>query len=262
MNKILIGSHAIKHWFSDFPREPKDIDYICPEPSKEKGVEHHWNKSFECFYDIFNDAKMNVASPWFLYTLKVSHSFFDVHWGKTLRDIVFLQSKGYNACDEEMFVSFYAEWELKHGKKRAFLAEKNEDFFKTNVKRKYVHDSIHEAVALYDRPMFERVKDDLSKAFVSKKRFMELLEDDKDKLCLEEIHVIALERFLIPRNFQMNPKSARLEAAKILITSATKGWFPKYLVENFRRLHELNNDNSFVDKFKEKEKQGLIKLNE
>lgn len=31
MNMLLIGSKAIKHWYSDFPREPKDTDYIIPE---------------------------------------------------------------------------------------------------------------------------------------------------------------------------------------------------------------------------------------
>ncbi len=262
MHKILIGSHALKHWYPDFPRVPKDIDYICPEPSKEKGVEHHWNNNFKWVYELYNSLDVKVMVPLDLYTLKCSHAFFDIWWGKTLRDIVFMQSKGHTYTTENMFQQFYKEWEIKHGKKRAFLAEKNEDFFKSSVKRKYVHDSIHEAVAFYDRPMFERVKTDKTKAFVSKQKFLDLSQEDKDKLCLEEIHVIALERFLIPRDFKMNVKSARLEAAKILITSAAKGWWPRYLVENFRRLHELNNDNSFVEKFKEKEKQGLIKLNE
>lgn len=27
MKMIIIGSTAIKHWFPDFPREPKDVDY-------------------------------------------------------------------------------------------------------------------------------------------------------------------------------------------------------------------------------------------
>lgn len=268
MNKILIGSHALKYWYPDFPRVPKDIDYITQETQRKKNEEFHWNNAFKLISEkkgIFpmysSNASTYVATPDILYTIKCSHSFWDIHWGKNLRDIVFMQSKG---CEiiEEIFNALYAEWEIRHSKKRAFLAEKNEDFFKSSVKRKYIHDSIHEAVAFYDRPMFERVKTDKSKAFVSKQKFLDLSVEDKDKLCLEEIHVIALERFLIPREFKMNPKSARLEAAKILITSAAKGWWPRYIVENFRRLHELNDDNSFVDKFKEKEEQGLIKLNE
>jgi len=28
---ILIGSSAIKHWYPDFKREPKDLDYIVGE---------------------------------------------------------------------------------------------------------------------------------------------------------------------------------------------------------------------------------------
>ena len=28
---ILIGSKAIKYWFPDFPRDPKDTDYIVDD---------------------------------------------------------------------------------------------------------------------------------------------------------------------------------------------------------------------------------------
>lgn len=36
---MVIGSTATKHWFPDFPREPKDIDFVTSEqfPIEEYG---------------------------------------------------------------------------------------------------------------------------------------------------------------------------------------------------------------------------------
>ena len=76
MSNILIGSNAIKHHFSDFPREPNDIDYIENDDVSEgvndgvsegvKRVEYHTNP-------VFKNYNHTVMLPNDLYTLKVSH---------------------------------------------------------------------------------------------------------------------------------------------------------------------------------------------
>ena len=46
MNKILIGSKALKFWFPNFNRIPKDIDYVVDEHYtgiKKEGVEYLYN---------------------------------------------------------------------------------------------------------------------------------------------------------------------------------------------------------------------------
>lgn len=39
---MLIGSAAIKFWFSDFPREPKDIDFI-----KDSKINNYFNTNLK-----------------------------------------------------------------------------------------------------------------------------------------------------------------------------------------------------------------------
>lgn len=242
---MLIGSKAAKHWFPEF-REPHDTDYISEEeidntdskfcPSFAKVIEKYPNDS--------------IANPQVLYTLKVSHAFWDIHWEKTMADIRFFQSKKIT-LDEELFTHLYHDCELRYGKKQAYLNKSNDDFFKDGVTRKYVHDDIHAAMAFYDRPLYHRIKKDQDKALTSGDLFLQLSHEDKIKLCQEEIYVTALERFIIPANFErLTPFKSYLDACKLLITSMTKGWFPKFIVENWIDI-STNNRYDYVRKFKQ-----------
>jgi hypothetical protein len=174
-------------------------------------------------------------------------------------DIHFFQKKGCE-LDEELFGVLHKQWAIIHGPKRAKLSEQNEMFFKKTVERKYVHDSLHEAMKFYDEPMFQKIKIDKSKAAVSRKMFEELSHEDQLKCALEEIYVVALERFLIPADFKMHPKAARQEALRLLITSMTKGFFPRFMVTNWNELFVANNDNSFVERFKLARDEGRLIL--
>lgn len=252
--KLLIGSKALKYHFSDFPREPKDTDYICEE--KIDKTDSKFCSSYKLILDKYSDLKICPSN--ILYTLKVSHSFWDIHWDKTMSDIRFLQSKGFRKVDEILFKELYKDCEIRYGSKKAYLNKSNEDFFKDVVKRKYVHDDLHKAMAFYDVPLYEKLKKDSSKAMVSYKLFSNLSYEDKIKLCQEEIYVTALERFLIPSDFKIPPFSAYLRACKLLIISMTKGWFPKFIVENWIDI-STNNKYDFIRKFKNNIEQGKIK---
>ncbi len=256
MTKILIGSHAAKHHFSDFPREPKDFDYISPDQSlKCAKIDIHWNEAFAVAAIKY---PYDIAPPILLHTLKLSHSFWPHHWEKTIFDLVFFHQH-LVPIDEELLKLFYGAWENKFGKKRVCLDEENDEFFKDKVNRKYVHDDIHAAVAYNDEPMYMKIKDDLNSAMVSKQKFLALPYENQLQLCIEEISVIALERYLIPGNFTTHPKSARLNAGRDLVTRMSKGWFPRFIVENWVQVFVLNNDNSFVQKFKQALQEGRIR---
>jgi hypothetical protein len=245
--KMLIGSRAAKYHFPDFPREPKDFDYISPDTScKSKEIDVHWNPAFERAYFKYLAP---IAPPTLLYTLKFSHVFWPHYWEKTMFDVHYFSGKGVK-LDEELLPLFYAEWEKTFGKKQAYLNESNDEFFSDKVKRTYIHDDLHKAVAYNEMPVYLMIKPDAEKAMVSKKMFFELDRKLQLDLCKEEINVIALERYLIPQNFSLHPKSARLSAAKDLVTKMTKGWFPRFIVENWTDIHVMNNDNNFVGKFK------------
>lgn len=258
-NKMLIGSRAAKVWFSDF-REPKDTDYIIRGEScaiSEKNTEKKQCWAFDKILDMF--PEMEIAEPFLLYTLKLSHAYWDgIHWAKTMADIAFFQSRNV-PFDEDIFDMLFKQWEEIKGPKRSSLNKSNEDFFKDNVRRKYVHDDLHYAIAYYEEPLYQRIKKNASKALTSKFLFDALSHQDKIKLAREEIYVTALERFLIPNDFRTNTQAAYLGALKMLITSMTRGFFARFLVENWLELRNRDN-HDFCGKFKEALNNNLIKL--
>jgi hypothetical protein len=251
--KMLIGSSAAARHFPDFPRTPKDVDYICAD--KVKGEDNHFIQAHTAIFDKY---PVDVAPPEVLYTLKVSHAFWDIHWSKTLFDIRFFQQKKVK-LDEEIYKLLYDEWTIIHGKKRAMLVKQNEDFFKDNVNRKYVHDDLHRAIAYYGVPMFEKIKEDKNLALTSKKMFFELSYEDQLKCCREEIFVTALERFMIPADFKMSTTEAYHKSFKKLVTSMSKGWWPKFLVENWIDLCKKT-DYPFVQKFYDALSENKLRL--
>lgn len=251
---MLIGSQAIKHYFSDFPRIPKDIDYISE--NEVINTDSKFCPSFKLILDKYPNQEICPVD--ILYTLKVSHSFWNIHWEKTMFDIKFFQLKGIKSLNDEIFKSLYKDCELRYGKKKSYLNKSNEDFFIDGVKRKYIHDDLHLAMAFYEFPLYEKIKKDLSKAMTSYDLFLNLSQEDKIKLCQEEIYVTALERFLIPSDFSMPPFTAYTKACRLLITSMTKGWFPKFLVENWIDISH-NNKYDFIGKFKINLEQGKIR---
>lgn len=254
--QVLVGSQATLYYFPDF-RQPKDRDYLVDGAEKSKkgfeykdankgdGLKYLYNNSNFCFDDLHH---CYIASPEFLYTLKLSHSFWNIHWEKTAFDILFFQKKGVQH-DEHLFDLLYKDWEKIHGKKRAYLKKSNDEFFKDNVEREYIHDDLHKAVAYYDAPLYERCKKDINSALLDKALFNAMPEDDKIKLCREEIYVTALERWLIPTGFRTDVKVAYRRAIKQLVTSMTKGFFPKYIMLNYSKICELD-DHNFVELFK------------
>lgn len=253
MKPILIGSRALKHWFPDFKREPSDTDYISEDETLPGDVK--FCPSFKYLAEKYPEA---IASPNILYTLKLSHSFWDVFWDKTMFDLTFLREKGARVEDEELYKLLYKDCAARYGKKQVFLNKENNEFFDDGVPRIYEHDSIHEAVANYERPLYFKIKKDEASAQTFRELFDLLSREDKIKLCLEEIHVVALERFLIPSDFRANWRGAVYKSIKLLITSMTSGYFARFLSENFVDIYVKNADNSFITKFKNSQK--LIKL--
>ena len=245
---ILIGSRALKHHFPDIKRKPMDWDWVvATKPvTKSRFVEYHSSPGFAWLLENEKD----IASPDALYTIKMSHCFWNIFWDKTMHDILLLRSRGAKII-QPLFDALYADWTVKHGAKKAYLKVENSAFFTSAVERKYVHDDLHAMVAYYDRPLFERVKKDLGLAYVDRDMFDLLSHDDKIKLCREEIYVTALERFLIPSDFRYNGMAAYRGACRLLVTSMTKGWFPRFIVDNWEELMQPDNKN-YKTVFREK----------
>jgi hypothetical protein len=246
---MLTGSNAARKWFSDF-RKPNDIDFLGdPVRLRTKVYYIEDRPGYKWLLDNFD-----IATPSVLYTIKVAHSMWDIHWDKTIHDIRFFQRKGVE-LDYDLYRRLYADNEKIHGKKPAMLNKSNEAFFTDAVKRKYVHDDLHKAVAFYERPLYERCKLDINKAAISRELFFQLSYDDQLRMALEEIYATALERLVIP--LRKHPIIAAKLAIKMLVTSMTKGWFPLYIVTHIDKIYEcLNRD--YVVKFNIALEKGLI----
>lgn len=216
-------------------RDPKDVDYFSDTP--QKGEDNFWHPSLA-------DWKFGpVASLNELYTIKVSHQFWDLHgtWDKHQKDIILMQKHGAKLIPD-LFKILYKIWEETHGKKKANLELEPEEFFNKNVTRTYEHDSIHASVAYFDEPMFNRILRDGHKVAVDKAKWDVLPLDHKDMLVREEAYATALERKIIPNNYEFHRARAYMWALKKTITSFSKGWFPLYIVENFDRLRQEDLD--------------------
>lgn len=245
MTNTLIGSLAMRTHFPD-SREPKDIDYFgdnSPASFTIYGegikVESFWHP------DLAQWNWGTIATPDELYTIKVSHAFWELKnksWNKHMMDVLFLQSKGAKLIPE-LYKILYKVWEDTHGKKKVNLESDPDDFFNdTVVKRIYDHDSLHESVAYYDRPLFERILRDDSDVAVDKSKWEALSHEDKLKMVREEIYATALERKIIPSDYTASAGAAYNWTLRKTITSLTKGWFALFVVENFKDLTRADVD--------------------
>lgn len=251
----MIGSSALKQQFPDFYREPKDIDilYDGPDKVKEEGrVDSYKVDTFK----LGQYFKSQVANLDELYTIKVSHIFWDKGFEKHISDIRFLKEKGAKLIPE-LYEALYAEWEHLYGKKKAKLNVSAEDFFQSTVKRIYEHDSIHQSVAYYDKPLFNRIL--IGEVQVSREKFEALSHEEKIQLVREEVYATALERLVIPSNYVYNMRRAYWWALMKTITSFSKGWFPLFVVENIVELWKPDLD--YIQKHKDN-KAMLIPLEE
>lgn len=240
--RTLIGSAAIKHWLPDFRREPKDRDYFetSAEPSHfhEKGEDVFWHPAL-ALWDFGPIATLDE-----LYTIKVSHAFWDLHgtWNKHMMDTMALKKAGAQFIPE-LYKILYKVWEDTHGKKRANLEADPDDFFNDRViKRIFDHDSIHESVAYHDRPLFEAILRDDSAVAVDKSKWEALSHEDKLRMVREEVYATALERLVVPSDYTYSSGLAYQKILKSTITSLSKGWFPLYAVLHFDELTKADVD--------------------
>ena len=240
---LIYGSTAIKHWFPDYPKTPRDLDIISQDTSlKREGVEVYWTPAFE--YLIYANRDNEYVDPDLLYTIKVSHAAWDINWVKHMKDIHFLQSKGCK-LDEYFYDRLIQDWSQIHGEKKFTFNKRHEDLFKDSVNRFYNHDMLHEVFKLNDTPMYKKVLSYDDKALCSKEKFNKLTEKEKFQLALEEVVVVAYERYVLPKRLPF--KQAVPRALQDLITRMTRGWYNLLLIENSNRI--IHMDKSYFNYF-------------
>lgn len=242
----LIGSTAAGSWFPDF-REPKDVDYQTADANQAVAFMQSFRNEGERPPDTFVDARLAqwnwgpVATPEELYTMKVSHSFWEIHrdpnnWNKHMSDVVFFQRKGVEFI-RPLYDILKPIMRDLHEPKRTSLAQNKENFFKDAVKRKYDHDSIHESIAYGDHPLYEDILVPGEEVMVDSSKFFDGMDHETKLKCVrEEVYATALERILIPNNYKGSPGAAYAWALRRTITSLFKGEWALWTVLNYDTL--------------------------
>lgn len=259
IDKILIGSEAVNHHDPNIlQRSPKDEDYLSLHPVENADrIDGHGIIDQPDVYEFTHD----IATIDEIYTLKVSHSFWDRgSWMKHIVDIRKLKDAG-AVFIPELYSLAYKQWEQRYGKKNVNLDQDKTEFFGQNVRRKYDHDSIHASVAFNDNPMYMSILVDGEDVKVSKEKFSNLSLDQKRELVFEEVMVLSLERDLIPmcENKDINKThlyTSYMKQLQMLITQYSKGWFPLWIVENYFEIAKPPLD--YWTKFSESDKKVLL----
>lgn len=257
VKKVLIGSKAIKHWYPDFKREPKDTDYaILDFKSPTKTLVKSLSIEYLSIPPLINLYNNNdIVSPNHLYTLKLSHIFWDRYQDKHLFDITFLRNKGC-IIDELLFKELYEHWNLLLGENRRVDYDKpNDTFFSEDaVKRPIDHDELH--LVMNPNPLYMLIKDDQSRANINKDLFFALDKNTQLELCREEAYVLALERFYSTGKEDLHWRIAYSKMLRGMIMRMSPLWFGRYVAVNYAELCKPTFN--YLKKFKESKSNQLI----
>lgn len=228
---ILIGSKAIKHWFPDFPRVPKDTDFAIGGTNKvqgDPGVEFLNNPVLDEYYAPHNGTII-IAEPDVLYTIKMSHLFWDIFWEKNEWDATWLRERGCQ-LNYPLFWKLYKFHNELHGNnKRSDLKMSASKFFDNALKCEYSHDWLH--TLLKPVPTFNKVLKDGAEVEVDEDKFQALTELEKEALVREEVYIMAFERW---PNIHFRHAYGRM--LKKFILSHAPVWEAIWILENYKRL--------------------------
>jgi hypothetical protein len=224
---LIIGSTALKHYFSDFPREPKDLDYAVTKERKNKeGIEYLYNPI------ITKYQYEGYLKPELLLSLKISHLFFNLNWEKHLYDVQFLLNKGVK-YDIKIVDELFKFWEEYLPKVRRSQLEMNKESFFTNAVNEDTeqHDYLH--TLINPIPMYTLLLKDGAEVELDETKWDKLTFEQKCDVVFEETAVMAYERY---------SKLHYRKAYTIQLKDNIIKHFPRYIalfaIENYPKLEK------------------------
>ncbi|ARB05915.1 hypothetical protein fHeYen901_142 [Yersinia phage fHe-Yen9-01] len=193
------------------------------------------------------------ATPEMCLAIKLSHRYKknNPFFEKTQHHIRFLRNK-------DIRLTSYLEDIVKLRQKETLsyahpvLDVTKDAFFKDDIYT-YDHDTIHEAIALTDKPAYKYYMKDDSQVMTSKEKFMALPKEIQLAGVYEEACVLALERSQIPNNFKPGSELSFKMALEKVCTSITSGWFREFAWENYfvvMAMYKKLGPNDYVKRFK------------
>lgn len=196
-----------------------------------------------------------------LFALKASHRFKknSVHFWKNLFDYHRMKDAGAKIRPE--YQEFFKLREKEsYAYKHPNLSVSKKDFFSEvhGVQYQYDHDSIHAAVAHFEKPAYTYYAKDNEEVKSDKAKFFALPEEYRLWGAIEESCVLALERSIIPYPGVLSLKKAWTVAFSKVCTSITSGWFREYCYENAMNIIPMYPEN-YYNQFKIGLEKGIIK---
>jgi len=233
---VIIGSVALKHWFPDFNREPKDLD-IAIEGETYSQLDCQGNRIEYLKNPIIvkYSKGQEYLVPELLLTLKMSHLPWDIFWAKNMWDTQFLLSKGVK-YDKDIFFELYDYWNTVHEpNKRSDLTMQKEEFF-DNALKEFDHDHLH--TLLNPNPTYIGMLKEGCTVELDPEKFAQSSIIDKKNLIYEETAIMAFERYR---------KKGYKHAYSIMIKQYLMNHVPfsygfLFLVENWIELHKAPYD--------------------
>jgi hypothetical protein len=205
--------------------------------------------------DYVKEDNFRYIKPEFVLMMKWSHRYKGgVFFEKTRNDIFYLWDIGIE-LDRYLhkMASIREDFTINKGYK---LNVTKKQFFTDNVPYKYDHDSIHRAVAIYEKPAYTHYLKDGEEVMCDKDKFYACSPNFRMAGVIEEACVLALERAVIP--FGTDPKRAYKMALQKVCTSITKGWFREFAWYNYEKALAFGETYDYDVMFKEAQAKGLI----
>lgn len=240
MRNLLIGSRALNYWYPKVPiKDTTDWDVISDEPIE--GTEWHnpnllKNYAMERYATGIRVGEFNVVSPKGLFIVKRSHLWRDLSFGKHITHFhkYLNQVRGdLNTGDWVVYKERLLATQVQFPKQHPRLDVSVGEFFDDYVPKKYDHDYLHELLAYEAKPMYSRLQRDSSKAWCEKDLWESLTHTQKIQCCAEETQVIAVERFMVPSQWEFIPRLAYMKSLEKVCTTLTSGWFRDFAIDNY-----------------------------
>lgn len=254
MKNLLIGSRALEYWSPDFKCKPNaDWDIISLHEIKDdtKRIEHHAFNALgssdlqryasDEYIDIAGQ-RVYIVTPIGLTIIKRSHLWRDLSFQKHITHYHKHLAKyraGFKEVDELILENRTKLTMAAYPQGHPSLKKSVKDFFDDYVEKKYNHDYLHELVAYHDKPLYTQLQRDSSSAWCDKDLWDKLSTADKIKCVAEEAQVIAIERFLVPSNWNYAPRHAYLKALDKVCTTLCSGWFREFAIDNYPEIFNL-----------------------
>lgn len=257
---MLIGSRAYNYWRpGDLTLTDSDWDIITDNPPiTNLKVEVHSPSEYLSSEFVERFATENcvliggqmypICSLRGLAAIKMSHLTLNYKWIKHISFFHKFLKPYFNEEDWDLVLR-REEITLEMARQRApSLMMSNEEFFDDAVVKRYDHDWLHERVAYYERPLYERLKfeNKFNLAWCEESLWNELSFEDKKRCVVEEATVIALERFLIPGRERFVNVAYQKSLQKVC-TSLTSGWFRRFAVMNWFELSKMGRNSLMVE---------------